>query len=67
LLPVLVALFLASTIIFAVLFAIEKHKTEPQPTPASTIFHLFFLPYQFNLFSDDTDLCLTPYCIKAGM
>jgi hypothetical protein len=61
----LVALFLASTIILAVFFAIEKTKTEP--TPASTIFHLFFLPYQFNLFLDDTDLCLTPYCIKAGM
>jgi membrane metallo-endopeptidase-like protein 1 len=56
-LAVLVALFLSTTILFSILFAVQKNIVTTTATTG---------PTTTTSSSADEDLCLTPYCIKAA-
>lgn len=61
------AIFLVLTIVFAALFGVERGKkpNEQAPEPGMKWF-IFYSTLSIVLLTANSDLCLTPYCIKAG-
>ncbi|CAF4853097.1 unnamed protein product [Rotaria sp. Silwood1] len=67
-LAALLAIFLILTIVFAALYGIERNKTS---TSESTSTSAFISTTTTTITSTtnttvDSDLCLTPYCVKAA-
>jgi hypothetical protein len=60
---VLIGIFLISTIVLASLFSIEKTKTISRTTSKNLIYALIL----FIIHLVENNLCLTPFCVKAGL
>jgi hypothetical protein len=68
---IVAGLLLISTIVLTVLFGIERNKTEVKQDARGKLhsyrrIQSIFLMQTIILVNDNSDLCLTPYCIKAG-
>jgi hypothetical protein len=61
----LVGVFVITTIVLAVLFGIERNKKSSTVTSKDKLFTVDFRIVCFVAQVDD-ELCLTPYCVKAG-
>jgi hypothetical protein len=63
---ILTVLLLIATIVLAILFGIERNKPLTLPSTQG-IERKWIDKFEFTiLVNDSNDLCLTPYCIKAG-
>lgn len=61
----LAGVFLVLTVIFAALYGTERNKNKSDTGMHSNRFWRLFYFVYFSATSD-SDICLTPYCVKAG-
>ena len=65
LLGALVGIFVITTIVLAVLFGVERNKKSPNNTGKDALRNADLWTARFVVLAD-SELCLTPYCVKAG-